>query len=543
MTSFRQLAACAVAAACFSFSSLAAPVIDAPAGKLEGLSDNGLVIFKGVPFATPPVGELRWKPPVEMPRWAGVKTATSYGNACMQPHGTTSSTSMYVTDPGPVSEDCLTLNIWAPAKIKNAPVMFWIHGGSLTGGSHHYPLFDGAKLAARGVVVVSINYRLGVFGYLAHPGLSAESPLGISGNYGLLDQIEALKWVKRNIPAFGGDPANVTIFGQSAGALSVTYLMASPMARGLFAKAIAQSAYMFSTPELKAAKFGSISAEQYGTNLTTALKVPDIAALRAMDAETLLAGSIKAGYPTIGTIDGQVLPRQIVEVFDRGEQAKVPLIAGFTSGEVRSLPILLPPPAADYEAVVRERYLDLADDYLRLYPKDNVQESTLAAIRDVVFEWPTEKMVRSQTALGEPAYLYFWDHGYPAAYAAGLHAAHSGEIPYVFGSFHLLPRYWPKMPDTAEEHGLSDAVIGYWTSFAKTGKPQADKAPAWSVYGTNAAYMNFQEVPKPSTHLLPGAYELNERAFCRRHASGDQPWNWMVASAAQKLPPKTAGCP
>lgn len=478
-----------------------------------------------------------------MPRWAGVRRATDFGKACMQP--VSKVVSMYSADAIPMSEDCLTLNVWAPANAKNAPVFFYIHGGNLVGGSSGYPIFAGAKLAKRGVVVVTINYRLGVFGYLAHPGLSAESPLGISGNYGLLDQIQALKWVKRNIASFGGDPKNVTIAGQSAGALSVMFLMASPASRGLFAKAIAESPYMFSAPELKQAKYGAPSSEQFGLNLTTALHVPDIAALRAMDAQKLLDGAVAAGYPTVGTIDGHILPRQLVDTFERGEQAPVPLLAGLTSGEVRSLPIILPPPvtsATDYEAIIRDRYQDVADDFLRRYPSSNLRESTLATVRDAVFGWSSEKLVRQQTALGQPAFLYYWDHGYPAADAAGLRASHSAEIPYAFGALDHLPRYWPKMPDTAQEWALSDAVIDYWTSFARSGRPEAANAPAWPAYGSTAAYLEFQDVPKASTHLLPGMYELFDGVFCRRRASGEQPWNWNEGSAALKLPPKTAVC-
>jgi para-nitrobenzyl esterase len=545
MISIRRLAISVAAAVCLSSSGAAsAPVVNAPAGTLQGQSEGSLNVFKGIPYAMPPVGPLRWKAPKEMPRWNGVKQATQYGNACMQPVSKGPPT-MYTADPGPLSEDCLVLNVWAPAGAKNLPVFFYIHGGNLIGGSGHYPVFSGSKMAARGIVVVTINYRLGVLGYLAHPELSAESPLGISGNYGLLDQIAALKWVKRNIASFGGDASNVTIAGQSAGALSVEFLMASPVARGLFAKAIAESGYMFTAPELKQTKFGTPSAEQLGINLATALHAPDIKALRAMDARALVDGSIAAGYPTAGTIDGHILLRQLVDTFAKGEQAPVPLLAGLTSGEVRSLPILLPPkPAASaeqYESIIRDRYQDLADDFLRLYPSSNMQESALAAIRDAVFSWPMEKMVKSQTVLGQPAYLYYWDHGYPAADQAGVHASHSAEIPYMFGTLDHLGPYWPKMPNSPQEWALSDAVVGYWTSFARTGHPEAANAPAWPAYGTTAAYMEFQDVPKVSTHFMPGMYRLMDEVVCRRQAA-DQPWLWMAGISAPKVPPKTAAC-
>jgi para-nitrobenzyl esterase len=361
-----------------------------------------------------------------MPRWTGVRKAIDFGPACFQPKPQLSN--IYAGNPMPMSEDCLSLNIWEPAGVRNAPVFFWIYGGALTGGASRDPLYDGARLAERGIVVVSINYRLGVLGWLAHPELSKESPLGISGNYGLLDQIEALHWVQRNIRSFGGNPANVTIAGESAGGLSVMYLMASPPARGLFAKAIAESAYMISTPELKKASYGSPSAEESGVKLLTALHAPDIAAMRAMDAAKLTLAAPAVGYAPWGTIDGHVMMRQLVDVFDKGEQAPVPLLTGSNSGEIRSLRVLAPRPpayAAAYETTIRNQYLDLADEFLRLYPSTNMEESILATTRDALYGWTAQRLVRKQTALGQPSFLYFWDHGYPAADTAGLHSFHA----------------------------------------------------------------------------------------------------------------------
>jgi para-nitrobenzyl esterase len=444
-----------------------------------------------------------------------------------------------------MSEDCLTLNIWTPNGSRHAPVFFWIHGGALTGGSSREAIYDGARLAGRGIVVVSINYRLGVFGWLAHPELSRESALGISGNYGLLDQIEALQWVRRNISAFGGDASNVTIAGESAGALSVMYLMASPAARGLFSKAIAESAYMISTPELRKASFGSLSAEESGVKLAAALHAPDIAAMRAMDASALTDAATTAGFAPWGTIDGHVLPRQIVDVFDRGEQAPVPLLAGFNSGEIRSLRVLAPPPAAsavEYETTIRDRYLDLADEFLRLYPSANMQESILATTRDALYGWTALRLVRIQTALGQPSFLYFFDHGYPAADAAGLHGFHASELPYVFGTFDGTPPLWPKVPETARERRLSDAMIGYWSSFARTGRPQAAYEPDWPSFGPTGSYMAFRDAPQVSDHLLPGMYEFNEEIVCRRRASGDVPWNWNAGLWSPKLPAQQTQC-
>lgn len=559
MTSFARLLAWSFAAMCVAAVSSTfaqqngagsgmsnherGPIVKAAAGDVEGLMEGDLRVFKGIPYALPPVGLLRWRPPSPMPRWNGVRRATDFGPACFQPKPQLSG--IYAEDPMPMSEDCLTLNMWAPAKAHNAPVFFWIHGGALTIGASRESLYDGAQLARQGVVVVSLNFRLGVLGWLAHPELSKESPLGVSGNYALLDLIAGLQWVQRNIRAFGGDPSNVTIAGESSGALSVMYLMASPSARGLFAKAIAESAYMISTPELKNASFGSPSAEESGLKLAAALHAPNIAAMRAMDARELSLAAPAAGYAPWGTIDGHVLPHQLVDVFDKGEQAPVPLLAGFNSGEIRSLRVLAPhapTTAAEYEAVIRDRYLDLADEFLRLYPSANMEESILATTRDGLYGWTAQRLVRKQTALGQPAYLYFFDHGYPAEDAAGLHGFHASELPYVFGTFDGTPPHWPKVPDTAEERRFSETMMSYWTSFARTGRPRAADEPDWPAFDETGSYMAFEAVPQPSAHLLPGMYELNEEVVCRRRASGNVAWNWNVGLWSPKLPAQQPQC-
>jgi para-nitrobenzyl esterase len=520
-----------------------APVVDTSAGRLQGLTAGTLNVFKGIPYAAPPVGALRWKPPVPMPTWSGVRKATEFGAACFQPKPKLSN--IYEGKPVPMSEDCLTLNVWAPKDARNAPVFFWIYGGALWGGSNRDPLYDGARLAETGVIVVSVNYRLGPLGWLALPALSAESPFGVSGNYGLLDQIAALRWVKENISAFGGDAANVTIAGESAGGLSVMYLMASPEARGLFAKAIAESAYMISMPALKKTEHGTPSAEEGGSKLAAALHAPDLAALRAMDADKVTETAAAVGFAPWVTVDGHVVPQQLVDIFDKGEQARVPLLAGFNSGEIRSLRILAPHPpasAAEYESSIRARYGDLADEFLRLYPATDMEESILATTRDALYGWTAEELVRKQAKTGQPGYLYFFDHGYPAADAAHLHGFHASELPFVFGNFDGTPPLWPKVPETPQQRKLSDAMIGYWTSFARTGKPVAKGEPAWPAFDSNEAYMAFTDVPRPSHDLLPGMYKLVNEVVCRRMASGDQPWNWNVGIVAPPLPAQTAKC-
>ena len=522
----------------------AGPVVAAPAGSIAGTMQDGIRTFQGIPYARPPVGALRWRAPMPLPRWQGVRQATAFGPACVQPQG--GPPSIYSpAAPMPVSEDCLTLNVWAPRDAAHAPVFFWIHGGALVTGSSREPLYDGRRLAERGIMVVSINYRLGVLGWMAHPELSAESPAHISGNYGLMDQIAALQWVKHNIAAFGGDPANVTIAGESAGALSVMYLMSSPVAHGLFAKAVSESGYMISMPALKRSVYGAPSGEAAGQMLGVALAKPTIADLRAADAQALTDAAAKGGFGPWGLVDGKLLPEQMVEAFDAGRQAKVPLLVGFNQGEIRSLKMLAPKvPASptDYERTIRERYGDLADAFLRLYPSAAMQDSVYATTRDALYGWTAQRMAVKQTATGASAYLYLFDHGYPAEDAAGLRAFHASELPFVFGNTDRTPPRWPAIPDTPAQHALSDAMVGYWASFARDGRPSATGAAAWPAYGADGHFLHMDEAPRAETGLFPGMYALTEQVVCRRRAEGRQPWNWNMGLAAPKLPPAAPGC-
>ncbi len=543
----RAFALCAAATLALATSparSAPPPIVETTSGTVSGALLDGVRSFKGLPYAAPPTGAARWAPPVPAPKWSGVRSATAFGPACFQPVSPPGG--IYADNPLHMSEDCLSLNVWTPEGAHGAPVFVWIHGGALVSGASSQAIYDGTKLAQQGSVVVSINYRLGVLGYLAHPELSRQSPLGISGNYGLLDQIEALRWIRQNIAAFGGDQARVTIAGESAGGLSVLYLMVAPAARGLFSKAIAESAYMISTPVLKEAKYGAPSAEAAGAALMQKLGARDIAALRAMDAQAITNAALASGFASFGAVDGHVLPSQLVDAFDRGEQARVPVLAGFNSGEIRSLRMLAPPvPAggpAEYDKEIRARYGDLADAFLRLYPSDDVQESILATTRDALYGWTAERLVSSQTAIGMPAYLYFFDHGYPAADRANLHAFHASELPYVFGTADRLPPNWPRPPSDAGEAALSDAMTRYWMSFTSAGTPEAAGNPVWPAFGPQHAYMAFRDRPQVLDHLLPGMYELHEAAMCRRRTSGDMAWNWNVGLLSPRLPSPDAKC-
>ena len=518
------------------------PVVRLPAGAARGAIESGVHVFRGLPYAAAPVGSMRWKPPVPAPAWDGIRDATKFGAACFQPKPRAAS--IYADPPAEMSEDCLFLNIWTPEGARNAPVMVWIHGGSLTGGASSETMYDGALFAKRGIVLVSINYRLGALGYLALPELSAESPDHVSGNYGLLDQMEALRWVKRNIAAFGGDPTRITVAGESAGGLSVLYLLASPLARGLFQRAILESSYMISTPELREKRFGEEPAESNGAQLASKLNARDLASLRAMAADAITEQAPLTGYLPFATIDEHVLSRQLVDTFDRGEQARVPVLVGFNSGEIRSLRFLAPPiPASEaaYTAAIRERYGPLADAWLRLYPASNLAESILAAPRDALYGWTAERVATKQSAAGQPAFLYLFDHGFPAADAAGLHAFHASELPYIFGTADRTPPAWPKMEMTPSELQFAEAIRDYWVSFVKTGTPGAQGQPRWQPFGSSKAYINFGDVPRQGANPMPGMYELYEEVLCRRRAEGKTPWNWNIGIVSPPLP-EAASC-
>jgi para-nitrobenzyl esterase len=519
-----------------------APVVDTPAGKLRGVNEGDTTVFRAVPYALPPTGERRFRAPEPMPKWDGVRDAQKAGPACMQPP---MAAGPYNRGEVKMDEDCLILDVTVPEGAKDAPVMVWIHGGTLIWGSSQSPMYNGAEFAKRGVILVSINYRLGVLGYLAHPELSAENPEDTSGNYGLLDQIAALKWVRENIAAFGGDAQNITIFGESAGALSTEYLLASPAAHGLFDRAIVQSGYLFTMPELRTSRYEERSAEAIGTALTTSLGVRGIKDLRAMDARELVNQSAAVGYAPYGTIDGKILKRQLVDTFDHGEQAKVPLMAGFTSDEIRTLSFLAAPYPFTPEAYaydIRVRYDDMAERYLDLYPAGPLDKSKFASTRDAVFGWASERLVRKQMEAGQPSFLYYFSHTYPAAVEAKLGAFHASEVPYVFGAFGRTPANWPAMPDTPAERQFAAAMLDYWTSFARDGKPVSAHGPDWQAFSNDRAYMHLGEVPTAESHLFPGMYELHEEVMCRRRATGGQSWNWRTGFIAPPLPEATQAC-
>jgi para-nitrobenzyl esterase len=522
------------------------PQVRIKTGVLQGVvaeAASKIVAYKGIPYAKPPVGELRGRATVAAPAWDGVRDASKFGPACLQPPADPKS--LYYGGSLPTSEDCLTLNVWAPGGAKKLPVMLWIHGGSLVGGAGSEAMYDGVKIAQQGIVFVSINYRVGLLGYLAHPALSAESSQHLSGNYGLLDQIEALRWVHDNIAAFGGDPAQVTIAGESAGALSVIALLSSPVARGLFSKAISQSGYMPSYRALHEESFGLPSAETAGAALGKAVGAPDAASLRAADLVKLFTAGLAQGWQPEPVIDGVVLKRQFADTFSRGEQAKVPVLAGFNEGEIRSLLFLMPKAPdskAVYEADVRRRFGAKAAEYLAVYPGTDPRADVMASIRDGLYGFAAQYLVQQQAAAGQPAYLYFFQHNTPAERARDLAAFHASELPYVFGrDVATIAPNWPRPPATPEESQLSPAMLGYWTSFVRDGVPKAPGSPAWPRFNAkDRGYLDIDERLTAARNLHPGAFAFAEGLVAGRLREG-RGWRLDIGFSAFSVDGPAAG--
>jgi len=462
-------------------------------GKIHGKVSDGSQVrtFLGVPYAAPPIGPLRWKPPQPAEKWAGVKETTQFGSRCMQ---TNPFPDMHYRDPGQ-SEDCLNLNVWTPAKDKHVKlqVMVWIYGGGFTSGATSEPRQDGEHLASKGVVVVSMNYRLGIFGFLALPGLEAESPQHAAGNYGLMDQTAALQWVRKNIAAFGGDPNNVTIFGESAGSFSVSAQMASPLAQGLFAHAIGESGAAF--PGQRGEGFRALADVEKleAASAATIFGTSDVPALRAMSADDLLAKV--TAHPGGGGLsfwpvaDGYFLPETVEQIYAEGKQAHVPLLAGWNRDEPSALVANYPKPATaqSFTEMAQRTFGDRAPEFLKLYPAATDAEavrSTIDFAGDSFIAFGTWEWLEAQAATGgAPVYRYHFERPSPADkyHPAGSGAFHSDEIEYVFGTLDSrVDAVWQP-----EDRKLSDLVETCWINFAKTGNPNGVGAPQWPQY--NAA--------------------------------------------------------
>ncbi len=464
-------------------------MVDGGAIRGELSADGRVAVWRGIPYAAPPVGELRWRPPQPVEPWDGVRACTEFGPACPQPPSPLAVT----RDPGVQSEDCLYLNIYAPTDWPDGPlpVMVWIHGGGCTTGAGSLDVYDGEMLARLGVVVVTINYRLGPLGFLAHPLLSAESPDGLSGNYGMLDQIAALEWVQRNIAGFGGDPGCVTIFGESAGGASVARLLVSPPAAGLFHRAIAQSgAARGHNRHLREEREGLPPMEQVGEELFAALgcdRAEDpLAAARAVPpAELIAAANPQVGLLGPGTrygwvIDGRTLPENPELLLAAGRMHRVPVMAGGNADDgsmfADRAPIRTP---AGYRFAVRRLAGDRADELLALFPAETAGEIPGAMSRLLTvgsFVAPARALVAAMADAGEPAYLYHFTRVPARGPATRLGAFHGLEIPYVFGLA-------PKLPGTdATDRALSAAMSAAWVRFAATGDPNGGELPAWQPW-------------------------------------------------------------
>jgi len=468
-------------------------------GQVQGTVEGGLAVYKGIPFAAPPVGDLRWRPPQPVESWEdflgavelwdGVLDADQFAPACIQ-NGDT---------PGGTSEDCLYLNIWSPARSadEEIPVVVWIYGGGFNAGATSYAYASGETLAEKGVVLVSIAYRVGPLGFLAHPDLSAESPQQVSGNYGLLDMIAALEWVQENISAFGGDPDNVTIFGQSAGGIAVSMLAASPVAEDLFHRAISMSGGSFGPPRPTTYSGENLRrldlAEQHGEAYVQSAGVSSIEEMREIDAGDLPSGR---GWPII---DGWVIPDDQFELYEAGKYNDVPILVGYNSDEGRSFS---PPETPEaYIEGVREQYGPFADDVIEAYPvgANRVPKTARDVRRDAAFGWPTWSWARLQAETGTSKvfYYYFDQHlDFPEdSPMAGYGSPHGQDLHYVFGDVD---------PSDANITGtdleISDAMGTYWTNFAKYGDPNGEGLSEWPEFTNDSpVVMHFDQTP----HLGP----------------------------------------
>jgi para-nitrobenzyl esterase len=450
---------------------------------------SGIRVFKGIPYAAPPVGELRWKPPQPVQPWGGVRTAAEWGPRCIQ--------SNRLGDMDPfnkrMDEDCLYLNVWTAAQpgSEALPVMVWIHGGSNLNGAGSQPEFDGRHLASKGIVVVTINYRLDVFGFLAHPELTRESATNLSGNYGLLDQIAALNWVQRNIRAFGGDPARVTVFGESAGAFNVSLLMASPLTKGLFVRAIGESGGALTPIPAFGPKPLAIG-EQDGVKFMQTLGATSVAELRAKPAQQILEAAIKNPITyAFGVVDGYVVPEHPASTYAQGKHNDVPLLVGWNAdeGSLFAARAKLPPDAPSYADRMRAQFKEQADKALKLYPPGATPEEEKASITALLGDeiiayggWAWSE--RAATSGKSPVYRYYFTRRPPGAPELSIYPLtapgvyHFAEIYYVFNTLHVMPDW----PWESADHRLADVMSSYWTNFAKTGDPNGAGLPQWPAY-------------------------------------------------------------
>lgn len=492
-------------------AALAARIVRTDKGLVEGLQDGSLTVYKGIAFAAPPVGRLRWRAPQPVKPWHGVRKADAFKDRCMQV-----GSSLAGLPDVPMSEDCLYLNIWVPphAKGKKLPVMVWIYGGGYQNGSGSLAFYAGDNLAKHGVIVVNPNYRLGTLGFLALPALTAEAPHHASGDYGVMDMIAALKWVKANIAQFGGDPGNVTIFGQSAGSDAVSLLMASPLAKGLFQKAIGESGASFMPPGAPNTTNTLKSAETYGETLAAKLGTKSLAALRKLPARKVIA--VGPDWPDI---DGYVVPQPLEDIYKAGKQNNVPLLLGSTANEGDNL-ISKPLSAAKYVARTTSDFPKFAARILALYPARSDKQavtSQRAELRDFGFGWEMWRWARAQAKTGtHKVFMYYFNHRLPYPDQLPFKnwgVAHGTDLFYVF-AHHPPAWHW-----TRRDRRIGEIMPAYWTNFAKTGNPNGAGLPKWRPFTTadqRVMHMADPFVMGPVPHLtalrLIDAYAASLRA-------------------------------
>jgi para-nitrobenzyl esterase len=504
MVSFRAVALAAVSLAALSLSAGAGYAAESTSpvkvtgGAVVGSQAGALKTYLGIPFAAPPVGNLRWRAPQPVVPWEGVRQARSYSAACVQ-------TAAWITNPK--SEDCLYLNIWASEKARDLPVIVWIHGGGFYGGTGAQPGYDGSNLAKHGAIVVTINYRLGIFGFFAHPELTAESPDRASGNQGIQDQIAALRWVKDNIASFGGDPGRVTIVGESAGGESVAILVASPLAKGLFQRAIAESGNdgLPMTAD-ENGRFDRKAAEATGLAAAKAMGAEHLAALRAMRVEDLQ----KPTWLPRTMVDGHVLREDLTTTYRNHRQNDVPLLVGWNAEEGKDLaPEILG--TGEFKAANhRELVTTLlghapSNALLARYPgaTDAQAKASIDQLTNDWWGWRMAHWAGLQTKYGQSkAYVYFFAHrpaepSTPCGYGCG--AGHGAEIQYVFDNLDQDRRAW-----TASDRQLAKRLAATWVNFARTGSPGGTGLPAWPVFdGSTASVMRIGSEADLKPHKLP----------------------------------------
>lgn len=463
--------------------------------------DPSITTFKGIPFAAPPVGDLRWRQPKPVISWKGVRKSGEFGSSCIQTiHNELKPWTYEFMTHNQISEDCLYLNVWTPAQsaTEKRPVYVYVYGGAFNSGSAAVPLYDGEGLAKKGLVVVTFNYRVGVLGFLALPELTRESPHHASGNYGLLDQIAALRWVQANISHFGGDPTRVTVGGQSAGSISVHDLTASPLAKGLFKGAIMESGG--STVGRMGIRIGPktlAEAEADGGKFMHAHGAATLAQLRATPWQKLT--SVEPGLRFVPIVDGYLLPAPVATVFAEGRQNDVVSLTGINSGELQGLagPQATPTTVAAYQQEAKKRFGNRAGEFLKLYPaategqvKSALQESARDGNVTALYLWARVRAKTSKT----PVYEYLWNHALPGPDAPRYGAFHSSELPYVLNTLNMSHR-----PFTRQDQEIADLMSSYWANFATHGDPNGRGVAHWQPVGNQPEVMevgnDFKQVP------------------------------------------------